>query len=142
MVQLFLSPPTSSEHGDRDSVKERISLLQRLESIIWSVITSGGRYEARIWLCNTVSCIRSITPRDQHDLFVDLLRSKKSKQDVAAQILRMVFEKRPEKVGPVIAKKSYMLEKFFEGISLFLQVLFISIYSCLFVFSNFLQSTH
>lgn len=119
MVQLFLSPPASSDLGDRDAdaVNERISLLQKLESIIWFVITSGSRYEARIWLCNTVSSIHTITPRDQRDLFLDLLRSKKSKQHLAPQILRMVFEKRPEKVGPIIAKKSYMLEKFFEGTS-------------------------
>lgn len=117
MVQLFLSPPSSSDPGDRDAdaVKERIFLLQKLESIIWSVIASGGRYEARIWLCNTIASIHTITPRDQRDLFVDLLRSKKSKRHLAPQILRMIFEKRPEKVGPIIAKKSYMLENFFEG---------------------------
>lgn len=96
-------------------MKERKALLQRLESIIWSLMTSGGRYEARLWLCDTISCIHTITSHNQRALFVDLLRCKRSKQDLAAQILRMIFEKRPEKVGPIIAKKTRMLEKFFEG---------------------------
>ncbi|KAJ6835481.1 uncharacterized protein M6B38_331970 [Iris pallida] len=115
MVQLFLSRPESDGSGDKNIVEERISLLQRLESILWSVITSAGRYEARLWLCNTISCIHSITARDQHDLFVELLRSKQPRQDLAAKLLHMIFEKRPERVGPIIANKSSMLENFFEG---------------------------
>ncbi|XP_026660061.2 LOW QUALITY PROTEIN: uncharacterized protein LOC103706052 [Phoenix dactylifera] len=115
MVQLFLQKLALDEGGDKTAVKERLSLLQKLESIIWSVLTSEGRYEARLWLCNTISCIHTITPQDQHDLFMDLLRSSLSKHDVAAQLLQMIFEKRPEKAGHVIAKKCYMLEKFFEG---------------------------
>ncbi|KAJ0981264.1 hypothetical protein J5N97_009519 [Dioscorea zingiberensis] len=115
MVQLYLSKAAADMSGDGDSVKERLSLLQRLESIIWSIITSGGRYEARLWLCNTISCIQCITPNNQRELFLDLMTSKPPKHDVAAQLLRMILEKSPEKVGPVIAKKSYLLEKFFEG---------------------------
>ncbi|ONK72383.1 uncharacterized protein A4U43_C04F18840 [Asparagus officinalis] len=115
MVKLFLSPPVYSDLGNEGTAKERISLLQNLESIIGRVIKSGGRYEARIWLCNSISSIHTIDPRDQCGLFVDILRSKNSKQDVAPRVLQMVFEKRPEKVGPIIAKQSYMLEKFFKG---------------------------
>lgn len=115
MVQLFLRKPASDGSGDGSAVKERFSLLQKLESIIWSIITSGGRYEVRLWLCNTISCIHSITPRDQCDLFIELLKSGLSKHDVAAQLLQIIFEKRPEKVGHIIAKKCCMLEKFFEG---------------------------
>ncbi|XP_020571339.1 uncharacterized protein LOC110018383 isoform X2 [Phalaenopsis equestris] len=115
MVRLFLSPPPSCISGDRDGVKERLTLLEKLESILWSAMVSGGRNEARLWLCNTISSIHSITPREQCELFIELLRLKKSKHDVAAQLLQMIFENRPSKVGSIIAKKCCMLEKFFEG---------------------------
>ncbi|XP_039127690.1 uncharacterized protein LOC120263779 isoform X2 [Dioscorea cayenensis subsp. rotundata] len=115
MVQLYLSKPVADASGDGDLVEGRLSLLQRLESIIWSIITLGGRYEARLWLCNTISCIQCITSRNQCELFRELLRSKPAKHDVAAQLLRMILEKSPGEIGPVIAKKSYLLEKFFEG---------------------------
>ncbi|KAK8961020.1 hypothetical protein KSP40_PGU013748 [Platanthera guangdongensis] len=75
----------------------------------------GGRYEARLWLCNTISTIHSITPRKQRDLFLELLRLRKSKHDVAPQLLQMIFENKPEKAGSIIANKCYMLEKFFDG---------------------------
>lgn len=115
MVQLYLSKPVADASGDGDLVEGRLSLLQRLESIIWSIITLRGRYEARLWLCNTISCIQCITSRSQCELFRELLRSKPAKHDVAAQLLRMILEKSPGEIGPVIAKKSYLLEKFFEG---------------------------
>ncbi|XP_077225120.1 uncharacterized protein LOC143858370 [Tasmannia lanceolata] len=115
MVQLFLSEPGLGDDGNGDVANERISLLNRLESIIWSIIASGGRSEARLWLCTTISCISSITPHDQCELFVELLRFKLPKRAIASQLLQMIFEKRPQKVGSIIAKKSYMLEKFFEG---------------------------
>nr|CAD1832202.1 unnamed protein product [Ananas comosus var. bracteatus] len=114
MVLLFLHKQ-ATDCGDLDAAKERISLLKKVESIIWSLINSGGRYEARLWLCNTISAVHSITPCDQRDLFVDFVKSNVSKQDVAVQLLQMIFEKRPEKVGPIIARRCRMLEKFFEG---------------------------
>lgn len=114
MVKLFLTPPSDSQR-DRGAVKERIVLLEKLESIIGSAMLSGGRNEARLWLCNTISSIHPITPSEQRDLFVELLQLRKSKHDVAAQLLQMIFENRPDKVGSIIAKKCCMLEKFFEG---------------------------
>ncbi|XP_020676373.1 uncharacterized protein LOC110095261 isoform X1 [Dendrobium catenatum] len=115
MVRLFLGPPPSGIFGDRDAVKERVELLEKLESVIWSAMVSGDRYEARLWLCNTISSIHSITLREQCKLFIDLLRLKKSKHDVAARLLQMIFENRPGLAGSIIAKKICMLEKFFEG---------------------------
>ncbi|KAF5726506.1 hypothetical protein HS088_TW22G00184 [Tripterygium wilfordii] len=115
MVQLFLSEPDWDDNGDAESVKKMMSLLNELESVLWSLMTSGGRSEARLWLCNAVSGITSITSHQQRELFVNLLRSKPTKLGLASQLLRMIFEKRPQKVGPIIAKKSYMLDKFFEG---------------------------
>ncbi|KAA8550507.1 hypothetical protein F0562_002191 [Nyssa sinensis] len=115
MVQLFLSEPTWSDAGHDESVKERISLLNELESLIWSVLSSGGRSEARLWLCNTLSGISSLTPRHQREVFLNLLRSKPLKRGLAAQLLQMIFEKQPHKAGTIIAKKSYMLEHFFKG---------------------------
>ncbi|XP_031273346.1 uncharacterized protein LOC116131813 [Pistacia vera] len=115
MVQLFLSKPNREDDGDIDSAKLIISLLNELESVIWSLITSGGRSEARLWLCNTISGISSISADQQRELFVKLLRSKRLSRGLASQLLQMIFEKKPYKAGRVLAKKGYVLEKFFEG---------------------------
>ncbi|XP_057966602.1 uncharacterized protein LOC131156728 [Malania oleifera] len=117
MVQLFLSRPMWGDSGEEDdSFEPRISLLNKLESVLWLLIlSSGSRSEARLWLCNTISGIRSIAPRHQLELFVTLLRTKKLKGRLATQLLQMFFEKRPHKAGSVLAKKSYMLEDFFRG---------------------------
>lgn len=115
MIQLFLSESIWSKDGDDDAAKLMLSLLNKLESVIWSRISHGGRSEARLWLCNTISGINSITPHHQCELFVNLLRSKSIKQGLAAQFLQMFFERRPYKAGSIIAKKCYMLEKFFKG---------------------------
>ncbi|KAL5990805.1 hypothetical protein ACLOJK_011709 [Asimina triloba] len=115
MLNLFLSEPSSDDHGDYSSLKESLSFLQKLESVIWSMVTSGSRSEARLWLCTTISCVNSIAPHDQCQLFDDLLRSRPRKRAIASQVLQMIFERRPQKVGHVIAKRSYILEKFFEG---------------------------
>ncbi|XP_043706964.1 uncharacterized protein LOC122656488 [Telopea speciosissima] len=115
MVQLFLSEPLCNDNGVSDVAKQRLSLLKKLESIIWTLIASSGRSEARLWLCNTISCISSITPNQQCNVFVNLLSSKQPKRALAAQLLKLIFEKRPQKTGKIIAKKSYMVEKFFKG---------------------------
>ncbi|KAK2966607.1 hypothetical protein RJ640_025292, partial [Escallonia rubra] len=115
MVQLFLSEPIWSEGVDDESFKQIISVLNKLEAIIWSLLSSGGRSEARLWLCNTLSGMKSITPRHHTELFVNLLRSKPFKHGLAAQLFHMIFEKQPHKAGPIIAKKSYMLATFFRG---------------------------
>lgn len=118
MIQLFLSKPNwKADDGDSDSPKLIISLLNKLESFLWSLIISGGRSEARLWLCNTISTITSLSPEQQRDIFVNLLRSKQQLQnhDFASQLLQMLFQKSPHKAGHVLAKKSYKLDKFFEG---------------------------
>ncbi|MED6220076.1 hypothetical protein PIB30_041462 [Stylosanthes scabra] len=56
MIDLFLSEPNwSDEAHDNDSTKQRISLLKELESVIWSGMMSGGRAEARLWLCSSIA---------------------------------------------------------------------------------------
>ncbi|KAF7039032.1 hypothetical protein CFC21_049104 [Triticum aestivum] len=115
MVQLFLQVPADDGSVDTDAVRARRSLLDKAESVIKSVVRSGGRYEARMWLCSTVSSVHLLDPRDQRDLFLDLLEMKDSRRDVAARLLRMIFDKKPEKAGSVLAKKCHMLEKFFQG---------------------------
>ncbi|PIN19794.1 hypothetical protein CDL12_07525 [Handroanthus impetiginosus] len=116
MLQLFLCEPTwGDDNGNTESYKRRRSLLDELESVLWSLMSSGGRSEARLWLCNSLSGISSISPRRQRDLFVSLLRSKPIKQHLASQLLQLIFEKQPQKMGPIIAKKSHKLEKFFKG---------------------------
>lgn len=122
MVCLFLSEPTWDDDGVGGSASIRISLLNKLESVIWSLMMSGGRSEARLWLCNTIAGIRSITSRHQCELFVGLLRSKPLKRALASQVLQMIFEKRPQRAGSIIAQKSYILKKFFEGKPTFLTV--------------------
>ncbi|PON44796.1 hypothetical protein PanWU01x14_263860 [Parasponia andersonii] len=107
MVNLFLSEPNWNDIGDSDSAKGRISLLSKLESVIQSFLMSGGRSEARLWLCNTVAGISSVTCRHQCELFMDLLRSKPVKYSLASQLLEMIFDKRPQKVGSLISKKSH-----------------------------------
>lgn len=116
MLQLFLCEPTwGDDYGNDESYNRRISLLGELESAIWSCISSVGRSEARLWLCSTLSGISSISPRRQRDLFVNLLRSKPIKWHLASQLLQLIIEKQPQKMGPIIAKKSRKLESFFKG---------------------------
>ncbi|KAI4314559.1 hypothetical protein L6164_027454 [Bauhinia variegata] len=115
MVYLFLSEPNWNADVDGDSVKLRISLLSELESVIWSMMMSGGRSEARLWLCSTIAGMTSITPRHQRELFVTLLRSTRQKKGLASLLVHMMFEKNPQKGGSILAKKSHILEKFFEG---------------------------
>ncbi|KZV32201.1 hypothetical protein F511_29776 [Dorcoceras hygrometricum] len=106
MLQLFLSEAKWADgNGNDESSNWRKSLLDELEIVIWSLMASEGRSEARLWLCNTLSGIRSIRPRCQQELFVCLLRSVPVKQYLASQLLQLIFEKWPQKVGPIIAKK-------------------------------------
>ncbi|KAF5184337.1 hypothetical protein FRX31_026075 [Thalictrum thalictroides] len=115
MVDLLLCEPTWSDHGDCNATENRINILRKLESIIWSLITCEGRSEARLWLCKTISCFSSITPQAQCEVFEKLLRSRPRKTGLAAQLLQMIFEKRPHKLCHIIAKNYYILETFFKG---------------------------
>ncbi|KAL8118231.1 hypothetical protein AgCh_015954 [Apium graveolens] len=115
MVQLYLCEPTWDDIEDDASGKQRISLLTKLETIILSLMSSGGRSEARLWLCNTLSGMRSLNPQNQQEVFVKLLRSKPRKLGLASQLLQMIFEKKPKKVGAILAQNSHMLENFFRG---------------------------
>lgn len=114
MMDLFLSKPIWVKDDD-DSNEQRITLFDKLEKIIWAIMTSEGRSEARFWLCEAISSLSSITPNEQQELFLRLLRSKPLNRDLAAQVLQMIFERRPHKAGLILAKKSHRLEKFFEG---------------------------
>ncbi|XP_065876684.1 uncharacterized protein [Euphorbia lathyris] len=117
MVNLFLSEPNWKDKrgGDTDFVEQWISLLGQLESVMWSLMTSGGRSEARLWLCSAIAGINSLTSRHQRDLFVKLLKYKPINRSLASQLVEMIFQKRPSKAGSIIAKRSYVLEKFFQG---------------------------
>ncbi|XVF32001.1 hypothetical protein REPUB_Repub17cG0044100 [Reevesia pubescens] len=116
MVPLFLSEPKwDDEAGENEATHQIISLLNQLGSVIWSLVISGGRSESRLWLCNAVSSISSISPHQQREIFMKLLTSKPTKRGLASQLLQLVFEKRPRKAASILAKKSYLLEKFFQG---------------------------
>lgn len=115
MVLLFLSEPSNEDKEDRGLVKERISVLEQLERIISSIISTTVFNEARIWLCDAISHLQSITPRNKCRLFEKLLREKKSKRELAPQLIRMIIERRPERAASVVAKRCIMLESFFEG---------------------------
>lgn len=114
MVFLFLQQPQIGSSSTVD-IKEKLSVLEKIESIISSLIKNGARYEARLWLYNTISAIHSISPSDQHEIFQGLLENKASRKDVAPQLLQMIFQKCPEKIGPIIAKRCSVLKKFFRG---------------------------
>lgn len=114
MVFLFLQQSQIDSSSTID-VKEKFSVLEKVESVLSSLIKNGARYEARLWLCSTISAIHSINPSDQHEVFQGLLENKVSRKDVAPQLLKMIFQKCPEKVGPVIAKRCSVLKKFFRG---------------------------
>lgn len=115
MIDLFLVEPTFNDEQDVGSAKLRISLLSKLESVLWKLLTSGGRSEVRLWLSNTIASVTSISPQHQRDLFMALLRRKPLKRAFASQLLQMLFEKRSREAGILIAKRSYIMENFFEG---------------------------
>uniref|UniRef100_A0A2P2JTJ5 Uncharacterized protein MANES_12G057900 n=1 Tax=Rhizophora mucronata TaxID=61149 RepID=A0A2P2JTJ5_RHIMU len=118
MVRLFLSKPNwEKDAGGEDTGfgNRWILLLKEFESVFWSLMAAGGRSEARLWLCNTISGISSIAPNRKRDLFESLLRAKPRNRALASQLLQMIFERRPNKAGAIIAKRSSVLEKFFEG---------------------------
>lgn len=115
MVELLLSERTTNEKGDdHDAAKDCINILNKLESIVWGVITSEGRSEARLWLCKTISCFTSVTPQAQCEVFLKLLRTNQ-KIGLAKQLLQLIFEKRLPKVAAIVADKSYVLKRFFKG---------------------------
>lgn len=115
MLQLFLSEPSWKENATDESVEQRKALLNELESTIWSLMLVEGRSESRLWLCNAVAEMRSITPRNQRELFMTLLTSKPLKRPLVGQLLRLLFQKEPQKAGRIIAKKCFLLENFFKG---------------------------
>lgn len=110
MVPLFLSEPNwDAEEGDNEASSQIVSLLSKLGSVIWSLMVSGGRSEARLWLCNAVSRLSSISPHHKRDIFMKMLTSKPTRKGLASQLLQLVFEKRPRKVGSILANNSYLL---------------------------------
>ncbi|TKY58475.1 hypothetical protein E2542_SST15537 [Spatholobus suberectus] len=114
MIDMFLSEPSWNDDVDvdEDSTRLRISLLNDLETVIWSTV---GRAEARLCLCNTVAGLNCVTFLDQRDLFRNLLRTRGMKRDLASQLLHLMFDTAPQKLGSVLARRSHVLEKFFEG---------------------------
>lgn len=115
MIPLFLTESNWNDYGNDELVEKRKLVLNELESVLWLLVSSAGRSEVRLWLCKTISCIRSISHRHQCELFVKLLRAKPLKKDVAVQLLQLLFEKKPRKAGYILAKKSFMLENLFKG---------------------------
>lgn len=117
MVNLFLSEPTkwdADAHNNSTKTDVILPLLNKLSSHIQSLVTRGARSEAKLWLCSALSTL-SISPRRQINLFMKLLRSKPRKKQLVSQLLQLMFQKRPKKLGSVLAKRSYLLEKFFQG---------------------------
>ncbi|CAG7872446.1 unnamed protein product [Brassica rapa] len=115
MVNLFLSEPKwDADAHNSTNTDVMLPLLNKLSSHIQSLVTRGARSEARLWLCSALSTL-SISPRRQLNLFMKLLRSKPRKKQLVSQLLQLMFEKRPKKLGSVLAKRSHLLERFFEG---------------------------
>ncbi|XP_057419637.1 uncharacterized protein LOC130713839 isoform X2 [Lotus japonicus] len=113
MINLFLSEPNWNDGGADDGSSElRIRLLKELETVIWSAMS---RAEARMWLCKTVAGLKCVAPRHQRELFVDLLKTRRKKQSLASQLLHLMFDKSPQKLGSVLARRTRVLEDFFIG---------------------------
>ncbi|KAK7360596.1 hypothetical protein VNO77_02603 [Canavalia gladiata] len=114
MIDLYLLEPNWNDAVDDNSVNLRISLLNELETVIWSMV---GRPEARLWLCNAIAGLNCVRFLDQRDLFRDLLRTRGLKREfvLASQLLHLMFDTSPQKLGSVLARRSHVLEKFFEG---------------------------
>ncbi|KAJ0253942.1 Uncharacterized protein HA466_0115350 [Hirschfeldia incana] len=114
MVNLFLSEPKWGNDSPQSSNADVIfPPLNKLSSHFQSLVTRGARSEAKLWLCSALSTL-SISPRRQLNLFMKLLRSKPIKKHLVSQLLQLMFEKRPKKLGSLLAKRSYLLERFFE----------------------------
>lgn len=84
-----------------------------------TLITSGNRSEARQWLCTAIAGINSFTSRQQRDLFVKLLEHRPTNRTLASQLVEMVFQKRTDKAGSILAKRSYVLENFFDVMQIY-----------------------
>ncbi|XP_027346609.1 uncharacterized protein LOC113858261 isoform X2 [Abrus precatorius] len=114
MIDLFLSEPNWNDAVEDDSTRFRISLFNNLETVIWSTV---GRAEARLWLCNAVGGLSSVSFLEQRDLFRNLLRTQglKHSSALASQLLHLMFDTWPQELGSVLANRSRVLEKFFEG---------------------------
>ncbi|KAL2337036.1 hypothetical protein Fmac_011482 [Flemingia macrophylla] len=112
MMDLFLSEPSWKDVVDDDSTGSRISLLKDLETVIWSTV---GRAESRLWLCNTIAGLNCVTFLDQRHLFQNFLRTRGLKRDFASHLLHFMFDVSPHKLGSVLARRSHVLDKFFEG---------------------------
>ncbi|KAK4742877.1 hypothetical protein SAY87_000878 [Trapa incisa] len=116
MIQLFLEQADSTGGRDDESTHPVISLLNQLGETIWKAIVAAGcRSEARLWLCNTISRLSTLPRRGQRDIFVSLLRSEPRGRTIGSLLLQMMFDKRPDMTGPVIARRSHLLEQFFKG---------------------------
>ncbi|XP_010551996.1 PREDICTED: uncharacterized protein LOC104822459 [Tarenaya hassleriana] len=114
MVRLFLSEP-KWDKAHKSGVIDRVTpLLNELGSLIRSLVAHGGRSEARLWLCSTLSGA-SMARKQQRKIFMSLLRSKPRKMQLVSRLLQMIIEKKPRKLGAVLAKRSHILEKFFQG---------------------------
>ncbi|KAG2408980.1 uncharacterized protein HKW66_Vig0038020 [Vigna angularis] len=113
MIDLLLTKPNWNDVvDDDDSTRSKLCLLNDLETVIWSAV---GRAEARLWLCNTVAGFNCVTFVDQRDLFRALLRTRRTKRDLASQLLHFMVDTSPHKLGSVLARRCHVLEKFFQG---------------------------
>ncbi|KAJ1696009.1 hypothetical protein LUZ63_012707 [Rhynchospora breviuscula] len=107
----FQSQSQSQSHV----VKDKFCVLHKVQSCISSQINNTpARYEARLWLRNTISAFHSLNPpSDQCLVFRNLLDNKAYRKDVAPQLLHLIFQTRPHLVGPIIAKRCHLLNNFF-----------------------------
>ncbi|GAB2234614.1 hypothetical protein Drorol1_Dr00003871 [Drosera rotundifolia] len=117
MIDLHISKSTNIHNStDSDGINDpRTWILAELEKVIWSVMITDGRSEARMWLCESVSSLCSISATEQREVFSELLRVKSVRRSVAGRIWGMVFEKEPRAAGAVLGRNGILLEKFFEG---------------------------
>ncbi|XP_058767947.1 uncharacterized protein LOC131641664 [Vicia villosa] len=114
MINLFISEPNQNDNAEDESLKLRIKLLNELETVIWPAIISAGRAEARMWLCKTLAGFNYVTPREQRALFINFLKVPNKNHNLASQLLNLMIDLSPQKLGSVLSRNSRFLESFFN----------------------------
>lgn len=114
MINLFISEPNQNDDAEDESLKLRIKLLNELETVIWPAIISAGRAETRMWLCKTLAGFNHVTRREQRALFINFLKVPNKNHNLASQLLNLMIDLSPQKLGSVLARNSRFLESFFN----------------------------
>lgn len=109
---------------------QRRELLGAMEDLLWRVLASEGRSEARLWLCTDIGSVQNVPRHVQATLFLNLIKPSSLKTEfsdgrgggdddfdelLCRQALRLACEKQPGRVIRLFAKDSKFIRQFFSG---------------------------